>query len=153
MKHPEPEENAEVAVEPGCLSFQTVEDRRRERRYVVWMLAATLAYVAASGAPRWWPEAAVPTWFGLGLALALGFQTLRSYLQYLRGADELLRRLQLEALAIGFGAGIVFSIFYPLFEPFGAPHAGARSTAVVMMVVWSVGSLLGPRRYSARRGP
>lgn len=152
MSHPEPTESAAAAAEPGCLSFQTAADKRRERRFVLWMLAAALAYVAASAAPRFREGVAVVPWLLLGLALGLAVQTLRSYLAYLRGADELLRRIQIEALALGFAAGVVFSIYYPLFEPLGAPHAGGRATGLVMMVVWSFCVVIGPRRYSESQG-
>ncbi len=62
-------------------------------------------------------------------------------------ADELLRKIQLEGLALGFGAGVIFAMSYQLLERAGAPQLQVSDTVVVMMVGWAVGQLLGLRRY------
>jgi hypothetical protein len=67
--------------------------------------------------------------------------------------NELQRRIQVEALALGFGAGAVFAMLYPLFEGLGAPAVGGRATALVMMLSWAVGSWLGTRRYAGYGSP
>ncbi|HVT61517.1 MAG TPA: hypothetical protein VHR45_24360 [Thermoanaerobaculia bacterium] len=134
---------------PGCAGFHTKRDSRNQRRFIVWMLAAALAYVGATAALRW--RESIPKalpWLLVGLALLLAIQATRSYLVFLREADELLRRIQTEALALGFGSGAVLSLLYPMLEGLGAPQLDGHATAVVMMLSWSAGSWLGTRRYS-----
>ncbi len=137
---------------PGCGGgFYTRRDLHNQRRITLWMLAAALAYVGATATLRW--RASIPAalpWLALGLALALAFQATRSYLVFLREADELLRRIETEALALAFGAGAAFSLLYPLLEQLGAPDLGGYATAVVMMLSWAAGLWLGTRRYAGR---
>lgn len=138
--------------EPGCGDgFYTARDARNQRRFTLWMLAAGLAYVGATAALRW--RAALPgalPWLLSGLAWLLALQAIRRYVIFLRNADELLRRIQTEALALGFGAGAVVSMLYPLAEELGAPRLGGNAAALVMMLAWSAGTWLGTRRFSGK---
>jgi hypothetical protein len=134
--------------EPGCAGFYTERDSRNQRRFHVWLLAATLAYLGATAALRW--RASIPgalPWLLTGLTVLLAIQATRAYLAFLRAADELLRGIQTDALALGFGSGAVFSLLYPLLARLGAPELDEHATAVVMMLAWSAGSWLGTRRY------
>ena len=135
-------------AEPGCAGFYTPRDAKNLRRFNLWVLAATLAYLGATAALHW-RESIPPAlpWLLTGVALLLAIQAARRYLLFLRQADELLRRIQTEALALGFGLGAVFSLLYPLLEKLGAPEVGQNATPVVMMLAWSAGSWLGTRRY------
>jgi hypothetical protein len=139
----------------GCASsgFYTARDARNLRRFNAWLLAAMLAYLSAAAALRW--RASIPRalpWLLASLALLLAILAIHRYLIFLREADELLRRIQMEALALGFGAGAVFSLLYPLLEQLGAPELDRHATAVVMMLSWGAGSWLGTRRYSGGTG-
>jgi hypothetical protein len=117
------------------------------------MLAATVAYVGATAALRW--RQSIPLalpWLLAGLAALLAILAARSYMVFLHRADELLRRIQTEALALGFAAGAVFSMFYPLLAGLGAPRLGEHATAAIMMLSWGAGSWLGTRRYAGSGG-
>lgn len=134
--------------EPGGNGFYTPRASRSQRRFQVWMMAAMLAYLGATAAVRF--KASVAPWVYWALvvlAWLLAIQTIRSYLQFLRGADELLRKIEIEALGLGFGVGAFFSMLYPLLEGLGAPGVGQLGSATVMMFAAGIGSLLGRRRY------
>jgi hypothetical protein len=158
---PEPPETAAAAAADGsssaeraCGGFYTARDSRNLRRFNLWMVAAMLAYLGATAALRW--RGSMPRalpWGLVGLASLLALQATRSYLVFLRGADELLRRIQTEALALGFVSGAVFSLLYPLLEALGAPKLDGHATALVMMLSLGAGSWLGTRRYSAGSAP
>lgn len=136
-------------VEPGCKGSLTARDVAYQRRTNLWVFAATLAYLGAKAALRWRHSLprALP-WILVGLAFVLAILAVRSYQVFLRGADELLRKIQTEALALGFASGAVYSMLYPLLEGLGAPEVGGNATALVMMLSWGVGTWLGTRRYS-----
>jgi hypothetical protein len=142
------------AAGPGCAGFYTARDARNQRRVNFWLFAATLAYLGTSAALRWRASlpAALP-WFLAGLTALLAIVAIRRFLAFLRAADELLRKIQTEALALGFGTGAVFSIFYPLLEKLGAPEIGENATACVMILAWGAGSWLGPRHYCRSGAP
>jgi hypothetical protein len=142
------------AAGPGCGGFYTARDARNQRRANLWLFAATLAYLGATAAIHW--RASLPRalpWLLAGLTALLFIVAVRSLLVFLRGADELLRKIQIEALALGFGAGAVFSLLYPLFEKLGGPEVGENATPLVMMLAWGAGSWLGARRYAGSGAP
>jgi hypothetical protein len=163
---PRPQAAAEPGAAPGsievspsaagCEGFYTARDARNQRRFNLWLCAAVLVYLGATAALRW--RASMPgslawlPWLLVGCASILAILATRSYLVFLRAADELLRRVQTEAMALGFGAGAVFSLLYPLFERLGAPVLAGEMTAVVMMISCAAGAWLGTRRYSGGMG-
>ena len=123
-------------------------DRRNQYWFVAWLLAWAVSFVVANWAlqadqgltgPVVWLVAIAPNVFGIAGLFA--------YLRFLRMADELLRKIQLEGLAIGFGAGVVFAMGYQLLERAGAPQLQVSDPVGVMMVGWAVGQLLAMRRY------
>jgi hypothetical protein len=147
-------EGAEASSKPvGCDGFETARAARHRRRFDLWMIAVAAGYVGATAALRWrtaLPAALPPLLVGAALLFA-GLAAL-SYLRFLRAADELVRRIQTEALAIGFGAGAAYALFYPLLAKLGAPAVGENATAAVMMLAWAIGAWLGARRYSGSGG-
>lgn len=123
-----------------------------ERRLRSWMIVAAMAYLGASAAIRW--RSSFPP--GLPSALPLlsvlaatvcALLATRSYLLFLRTLDELLRRIEIEALAIGFGAGVIVALLYPLCEELGAPGIGGFAIAPTMLLSWALASGLGKRRF------
>ena len=139
-------------AESGHDGFHTARDAKHARRFNLCMLAAALAYMAATAALRW--RESIPAvspglqWLLVGANLLFAVAAIRRYLLFLRAADELLRRIQLEALGLGFAAGAVVALLYPLLELLGAPELGGRAIAVVMFVAWAAGAWLATRRFS-----
>lgn len=123
------------------------------RRFLLWMLAAAVAYVAATAALRRQPELpALLPWGLTALAMALAAGAIVAFRRYLRGADELVRKIEIDALAIAFGAGALFTMLYPLCERLGAPRLGLADAALVLMFAWMAGAWIGWRRYRGGSG-
>ena len=57
---------------------------------------------------------AAAAWSVAILPDALGIGALLAYVRFLQRADELMQRIQLEGLALGFGVGVVFATGYQL---------------------------------------
>jgi hypothetical protein len=125
----------------------TAADRRNQYWFLGWMSAWAVSFVAGAWALKWhglqgvaaWLVAVVPAVFSVGALLA--------YLRFLKMADELIRQMQLEGLALGFGVGVVFAMGYQLLEYAGAPQFQLSDLAGVMMIAWAGGQLLAMRRY------
>lgn len=131
-----------------CAGAGTAADRRNQYRFVAWILAWGISFVGANwvlqnyeglSGPAAWSLAAVPILFAIA--------SMYAYLHFLRQADEMIRRIQIEGLAIGFGAAVIFMICYPTFERIGAPVLEADTVLVLMMVGWVAGQLIGMWRY------
>ena len=72
---------------------------------------------------------------------------LRAYLRYLGRMDELGRRIQLEALAIGFGAAGMLTFAYGFLENAGFPQLSYVFVFPLMMALWGIGGAIAARRY------
>ena len=129
-------------------SWETPRDRVNLRRVFLALLLWALAFIAATllldlGAlegPAAWCAAAAPGMLALFVV--------RHYVRFLREADELLRQIHLDGLAIGFGAGFVFITTYRLLERAGAPSLDINDSLMVMVPCWALGMWRARRRYS-----
>ena len=72
---------------------------------------------------------------------------LRAYLRYLGRMDELGRRIQLEALAIGFGAAGILTFAYGFLENAGFPQLSYVFVFPLMIFLWGIGGAVASRRY------
>ena len=125
-------------------------DTRNLQRFNAWCLAWALAFVAATLAfarggvapfsPAAWLLVAVPT--------AAAVQVLRAYHHFLREADELQRKIHLEALALGFGVGVVFMMSARLLSRAGLPELDVNDGIVVMALTFAFGIWRASRRYA-----
>lgn len=69
------------------------------------------------------------------------------FLRYLRRMDELERRVQLEALALAGGVGWLLIPCYWVFEELGLPAADAGNLVLALSVTYTIGLVIGWRRY------
>jgi hypothetical protein len=131
-----------------CVDAYTPRDTRNIRIFTIWCLASAVMFVGVTFLIK---KDVIHGPLAWSLAIAnfiVAFLAARSYLVFLRGADELLRRIQLEGLALGFGAGAVFMLSYRIFERLGAPKLDSAHPYLVMAIFWAIGQYIGSRRYS-----
>lgn len=135
-------------VDPTAELF-TPRDAHNYKIYSAWMFGSLLLFMAATLLidGKFIPAAA--GWVLVAATAAVMLAAMRSYMIFLRQADELLRKVHLESLAFGFGAGIVVMMSYRLCERLGAPKLDVNDAALVMLVTWVGGQWFGARRYQA----
>jgi hypothetical protein len=131
-------------------------DQRNQYNYLawagVWALSFLLANLLLKGhlpelgldleveGPMAWAVAA-----GSNVLLACA---LIAFLRFLRTADELARLIQLQALAVGFGAWFFLTVGWMLFEAAGAVSLAGSDTAVLVPVFgYGIGVLYFSWRY------
>jgi len=130
-------------------SIFTPRDAHNYRVFTGWMTGAALAFGTATilisekligrGLLAW----------GLTLlSVVLLLVTVRAYSVFLRQADELLRKIHLDALALAFGTGVVLTMGYRLCERLGAPEIDINDPLLVMLLAWGIGQWIGIRRYA-----
>lgn len=126
----------------------TARDRRNNRRLNAWLFAWAVAFVGATWALVEWPERlGALGWLVAVVPTVLGVAALLAYVRFLRQADELLRRISLEGLALGFGCGWLFMTGWRLLEHAGAPKLDVDDGLLVMIVAFVAGQWLGWKRY------
>lgn len=134
-------------------SLYTPRDAQNYRVFTGWMMGGVVTFAAATLLidGKFIPDAA--GWGITALSVILMVLAMRSYIAFLRQADELLRKVHLEALAFAFGAGIVVMMGYRLCERLGAPKLDVNDAALVMLLCWFGGQVLGSRRYAGEEEP
>jgi len=70
-----------------------------------------------------------------------------AYLRFLGRMDELGKRIQLEALAFGFGAAGVLTFAYGFLENAGFPQLSYIWVFPVMIALWGIGGAIAQYRY------
>jgi len=127
----------------------TEQDRRNAGVFTRWSVLWSLGLVASTFAlDGGWVPAGAPA---VVVALApnvFGLFALRAFMRFLRETDELQRKIHLEALAAGFGGGVIFMWGYRLLERAGAPQLDTSDGLLAMILVWAAGLWVGMRRYA-----
>ena len=72
---------------------------------------------------------------------------LSAYLRFLSRMDELGRRIQLEALAFGFGAAGLLTFAYGFLENAGFPQLSYIWVFPTMIFLWGIGGAIASYRY------
>ena len=133
----------------GCSSLYTPRDARHLRTFNWWLAASMVLFLVATYllAGQIIGRGAVAYGLTAGTIGLMGM-AVRAYVIFLRGADELLRKIQLEALALAFGITGIFMIGWRLCERLGAPKLDVDDPLMVMIVVWAVAQWMAYRRYT-----
>ncbi len=135
-------------TDPSASDAVPPADRRNGRRV---MLASLLWATVLVGSTRLLEPGSGPAgfaaWVIAGVCAALGLVALAMFRRFLLDADELTRRIQLEGLAFGFGAGLLFSLTYGLFNDAGAPDVSMTDAGAVLIVGYMAGVLRATRQY------
>ena len=128
----------------------TAQTKKNTIRLFFWSVAWVLATAGASFGPKsLWDFNTLPTILGVLVHIGIGFGMIRMFKQYLLGLDELQRKIQLDAMALSLGIGLVLGSSYELLEdikliPFEPeiPHL-----LILMSLTYVVGTVLGHRKY------
>ena len=128
----------------------TAQTKKNTIRLFFWSVAWVLATAGASFGPKsLWEFNTLPTILGVLVHIGIGFGMIRMFKQYLLGLDELQKKIQLDAMALSLGIGLVIGSSYELLEdikliPFEPeiPHL-----LIFMSLTYVVGTVLGHRKY------
>lgn len=127
----------------------TGRDRRNSRRATWWLFAWVLTYAGAAFGMRFeLIPTGLPGYLVSGLSIVVCCIALLAYIRFVREADELHRKIQLEALALGFGGGFVAAFGLELLQQAGVPNLEIGDLFTTMFVFYMVGLFLGARRYA-----
>lgn len=127
----------------------TQRDIRNARTTNVWVLVWAVCFVGLSFAVRGGQLApGLLAWAAVAACTLLGLVVVWYYMRFLREADELLRKIQLEALAIGFGAGFIGTFSLSLLEHLHGWVFDIGDILLLMVAFYVLGIISGMRRYT-----
>ncbi len=127
----------------------TERDRRSSRKVNLWALVWMSCWVGVGLLiSRELVPPGAASYAAVLVTTALGVGTLLAYVKFLREAEELERKIQLDALALGFGVGLVAIVLWSMLAELGAVEGDPAHLLFFMMFPYCLGLWLGFRRYS-----
>ena len=125
-------------------------DRVSTAKVAYWGLAWLLATAGATFGPELlWGYGTLITSIGIAIQLALGFGMICAFKGVLLAMDELQRLIQLEALSLAFGVGVVVGLSYELLEDVKLITFEPEISHLIMLMslTYVFGLFLGNKRY------
>ncbi|MDB4642034.1 hypothetical protein OAM21_02235 [Verrucomicrobia bacterium] len=128
----------------------TAQTKKNTKRLFFWSVVWVLATAGVTfGSKNLWDFNTWLTIIAVLIHIGLGLGMIRVFKQYLQGLDELQRKIQLDAMALSLGIGLVLGSSYEMLEdikliPFDPeiPHL-----LILMSLTYVVGTVLGNRKY------
>lgn len=131
----------------GAGGGDTPTDRENNKHLSIWSMTWGISIIAATAAVAGLELPVALKWAIVLLPNLLALMTLKAYLRFLRMTDEMQRRVQIEGLAVGFGAGWMFTIGYLVAEAAGAPPLNLAVLVFIMTAGLLSGNWVAMSRY------
>jgi hypothetical protein len=116
---------------------------------MVWIFVWMATFVAADKAEvyEWYTAGSLPL-IAIAINAAIGLTVIVTYMRFLKELDEMQQKIQLNALALAMGIGLVGSVSYSLLVSAGI--VAVPDIAVVIVLLgggYSAGLVIGRARY------
>ena len=128
----------------------TAQTKKNTLRLFFWTGAWVLATAGAAFGPRFlWDFNALPTVLGVLVHIGIGFGMIRLFRQYLLRLDELQRKIQLDAMALSLGVGLVIGVSYEMLEDIKLITFEPEISHLILLMslTYCIGVILGNRQY------
>tara|TARA_B100000700_G_C15021635_1_gene846015 strand:- start:630 stop:1052 length:423 start_codon:yes stop_codon:yes gene_type:complete len=111
-----------------------------------WVLSTA---VTAYGPKLLWNFNSLLSIVGVLIHLGIGFGMILANKRYLNAVDELMRKIQIEAMAVTLGVGLVVGISYELVEDIKLISFEPEISHLIILMAFTycIGIILGNRRY------
>jgi hypothetical protein len=120
-------------------------------RLCIWTISWVLTVALMAFGPKFlWDFNNLATAIAIGINLLMGYKMILVNKDHLLGLDELQQRIQLNAMAISLGAGLVLGTTYDTLEDIKVItfESEIAHLIIAMSIVYIVSILIGNRRYA-----
>lgn len=124
--------------------------RRQTVRLAYWTLAWLVTMAVATFGPQLiWTESSALTPIAILVNLLIGFGMIRANKEHLKSLDELQQRIQLEAMGIALGVGLVVGMAYSNLDISNVINTDAEISYLVIVVAltYLASVFFGTRKY------
>ena len=124
--------------------------RRQTVRLAYWTLAWLVSMAIATFGPQFiWAEGSALTVVAIAFNLLIGFGMIRANKEHLKSLDELQQRIQLEAMGIALGVGLVVGLAYSNLDINNVISQDAEISFLVVLVAltYLASVFIGTRKY------
>lgn len=134
------------ACDPGL----TRRDRRNLKPLkfyaAIWLVSFLFVHLTMPRGDGTIADQPLWVWAVIAVAIVSGMFLAHAYLRFIQGADELMRKIHIEALAFGFGVAFVFGMGADLLAQVGIPKASGVTWAV-MIAAYSIRLRVSRKAY------
>jgi hypothetical protein len=115
----------------------------------LWTLAWVVTLALAKFGPNLWDSQPVASWAAVATNLAVGIGWIVAHARFLRGIDELQRKINQDALAITLGVGFVGGFAYVVADAADliAFDADIGAFSTILAFVYMIAIVVGQLRY------
>ncbi|MCH9695925.1 MAG: hypothetical protein K0U72_15535 [Gammaproteobacteria bacterium] len=134
---------------PATDSFQA-KTRKNTLKLGAWTATWVASTALATFGPQFiWDSSKTLTTLALLVNVIVGVCMILANKQHLHGLDELQQRIQLEAMAIALGLGLVFGLAYSMADTTNLIPAAAEISYLVMFIglTYLISVIVGQRKY------
>jgi hypothetical protein len=131
-------------------SAWTTRNKENTIRLALWTAAwLVTTAIAAFGPKVLWDFSTVPTILGVLANVGVGFGMMGASKRHLQGQDELMQKIQLEAMAFAMGMGLVIGLSYELLEDIRLISFEPEISHLVILVclTYMAAMVAGIRKY------
>jgi hypothetical protein len=124
--------------------------RTNTRRLGLWTVAWVATMAIANFGPRLvWGELGWITALAIAVNLTIGAGMVLANIRHLKGLDEMQQKVQLEAMGLSLGVGLVAGLAYSNLDVTGLIgfHAQISHLVIVMGLTYIAGTMAGARKY------
>jgi hypothetical protein len=125
-------------------------NRKNTVRLAFWTIAWTGSMALATFGPKFiWAENSILTILAILLNLGLGVGMVLANIRHLKGLDELQQKIQLEAMGIALGVGVVGGLSYSLLDTTNVIQTDAEISVIVILIglTYLASVIIGQIRY------
>ena len=116
---------------------------------MLWLIVWVATFVAVDrGAKNEWFASDTISMVAVAINGLIGLAVIITYIKFLKELDEMQQKIQLNALALAMGVGLVGSFSYSLLNTTG--HVAQPDLAIIIMLLsggYTTGLLIGRARY------
>jgi hypothetical protein len=125
------------------------DSNKATARLALWTLAWVATFALASFGPEHLWDSDVASWAAVAANLAFGTGWIVAHARYLRGIDELQRKIMQDALAVTLGVGWVGGFAYVVADAADliAHDADIGALTALLAVVYLIAIVVGHIRY------
>lgn len=127
-----------------------MRQKKNTIRLAIWTSGWTLSLALATFGPKFlWQGNATMTVLAIIINLIFGIGMIFANKHHLKGLDELLQKIELEAMAVALGVGVVAGLSYSVMDITNLISTDAEISHLVILIglTYLAGTIIGRIRY------
>ncbi len=127
-----------------------MRQKKNTIRLFVWTAGWTLSLALATFGPKFlWQGNSTMTVLAIIINLVFGIGMIFANKHHLKGLDEMLQKIELEAMAVALGVGVVAGISYSVMDITNLISTDAEISHLVILIglTYMAGAIIGRIRY------